>query len=311
MKCIGFTKSSMPEETRVALVPASLDEIIRPEQIYLEEGYAEHLGFSDGEYTMKGANIVARERAADTDILCIPKRHINDRTLFKFNQTLCGWLYVSQTQWLREEVQKKKMTAIAFEHMYDEHENYLFQENRRITGIIGMLQALTYLGMPPKHLSKVAIIGNGNVGKGAMEILDAHSINYELFTRKNISDFLGRINEWEMVINCAGLIKGSKYNAPPQIITIDYIKKMKQDCLIVDLSSEGVEGSKPQKLDTPVYRFEHIRIYNNEHIPTLWPKYASEQNSKVLVPYINALISETENEVLRKAAVVVNGTFYS
>ena len=86
---------------------------------------------------------------------------------------------------------------------------------------------------------------------------------------------------------------------------------MKQDCLIVDLSSEGVEGSKPQKLDTPVYRFEHIRIYNNEHIPTLWPKYASEHISKVLVPYINALILETENEVLRKAAVVVNGTFYS
>jgi len=301
----------MPEESRVALVPTSLEGIIHPEQIYLEQGYAEHLGIADSEYTIKGASIVTREQAADTDILCIPKRHISDKELFKFNQTLFGWLYVSQTQWLREEVQKKKMTAIAFEHMYDEYENYLFQENRRITGIIGMLQALTYLGMPPKNLSKVAIIGNGNVGKGAREILDAHSVKYEIFTRKNISDFFNRIDEWEMVVNCAGLIKGSKYNAPPQIITLDYIKKMKQDCLIVDLSSEGVEGSKPQKLDTPVYRFEHIRIYNNEHIPTLWPKYASEHISKVLVPYINALILETENEVLRKAAVVVNGTFYS
>lgn len=311
MKRIGFTKSSMPQESRVALVPTSLDDILYPQQIYLEEGYAEHLGFSDSEYKKRGANITAREKAADADILCIPKRHINDKELFRYRQTLFGWLYVSQTQWLREEIQKKEMTAIAFEHMYDEHETYLFQENRRITGIIGMLQALTYLGMPPNNLSRAAIIGNGNVGKGAREILDAHSIKYEIFTRKNISDFFGRINEWEMVVNCAGLIKGSKYNAPPQIITLETIKKMKDDCLIVDLSSEGVEGSKPQNLDTPVYRFEHIRIYNNEHIPTLWPKYASEQNSRVLIPYLNALISETENEVLKKATVVVDGKFYS
>lgn len=293
----------MPEEKRVALVPSDLKKIRHPEMLFFQKDYAWHLGIHDSEYKKAGANIITWRKMPMMDVICVPKRWSNDATIFSKGQILWGWLYVAHTKWLAEAMVKKEMTGIAFEYMYRDKCDYVFPENRKITGIAGMMQALPYAGKPPELLKKVALLGNGNVGSAVREVLDRNGVKYEVFNSKNVSEFFAQIGEWEMIINCV------KWDKPGQfLITKNDISKIKHGAFIVDMTTEGIQGSRPQPVYKPVYDYKHIKIYNNEHIPTLWAGYASEKISEALVPFVNDVVEEQLNLILQKATVILAGT---
>ncbi len=302
MKKIGFTTSTMPEEGRVAIVPEDISKIINPHKLYFQKDYAKHLGIEDGEYKKHGSNIISLEDISELEIICIPKRWKDDEKIFREGQTLWGWLYVSQTPWLASALTEKKMTAIAFEKMYNEDGICPFRENRDITGFIGMMQALPYAGKPPELLN-VAVLGRGNVAKGALKILDKFGVKYKIFHTQNVQDFYTAMGEYDMIVNCVRL------NNPvsDMVITKEDISSMKKGCLIVDLTSDGIEGSLPHPIRSPVYNYNQILIYNNEHIPTLWAKYSSEKISHNIIPFVNDLITETTNKIIEKAIVISKG----
>ncbi|VVC00008.1 Alanine dehydrogenase [uncultured archaeon] len=303
MKTIGFIKSTMPEEKRVGLLPSDVKKIRHPEKLFFEKGYAEHICFSDDCYREAGAKIISRREMRKMDVICAPKRWATDKKVFSDGQALWGWLYVAHSPWLAKALVEKKMTGIAFEYMYHDTCDYVFPENRRITGIAGMMQALPYVGKPPELLKKVALLGNGKVGAAVRLVLDKNQVQYEVFNSKNVSEFFLQIRDWEMIINCI------KWDKPGQfLITRRHISKMKPAAFIVDITTEGIQGSRPQSIYSPVYNCKQVKIYNNEHIPTLWAGYASEKISEALVPFVNDIVEELPNIILQKATVVLSGT---
>ena len=86
---------------------------------------------------------------------------------------------------------------------------------------------------------------------------------------------------------------------------------MQDGCYVVDLTSEGIYGSVPQPIAAPMYRLPTRRgavyVYNNDHVPTLWPLRASQGISQALVPILNSLLQGETSEVIEKATVLDKG----
>jgi NAD(P) transhydrogenase subunit alpha len=67
---IGVLKESVPGETRVALVPGHVPALVKAgHQLLIESGAGGPAGFTDYEYTAKGATIVPRVEALASDLL--------------------------------------------------------------------------------------------------------------------------------------------------------------------------------------------------------------------------------------------------
>mgnify|MGYP001552534625 FL=1 len=97
MKEIGFVKTSMPEEARVAMLPKDIKEYVtHPDKLFFETGYAKHLGFDDADYQAVGAKVVSRVEAFAKDVICIHKPWITDIEYFREGQTIMGWIYIPE-----------------------------------------------------------------------------------------------------------------------------------------------------------------------------------------------------------------------
>lgn len=300
MVSIGFPKTTMREERRVALVPKDVKEHPAPASLHFEEGYATQIGIPDSEYRAARATIVPRGELSNLEVLCIPKRSHRDLPLFGEGQTIAGWLYVSQTPWLEGAIRERNMTAIAFEKMQYSDGSAVFWENNYFSGKWGIEDALARFTLPTNP--KIAILGRGNIAKGAMAVLDEKGMPYALVTKDSIDSFYEEIGTYDVIINA---VKLPSYNQ--QILTIEHLGKIKPDALIVDLSSEFVEGSEPQPIGAPIYRAGHFWVYNNEHIPTLKPREASFKNSSAVAPFIAMLTQERQCPVLENATLFKAG----
>jgi len=300
MNRIGFPRSTMPEEGRVALLPEDVRFILDPDKVFVEKGYAFHLGRSDREYQNQGVNIVSREEMSDLEVLCIPKRWYPDEKLFSKGQTLTGWLYLPESIWLSEILKEKQMSAIAWEKFYD-NGNYVFRENRLITGRAGMLHALGYVDSPPENL-QAAVLGRGLVSMGAQEMLEKLKVPFSVYGRNNIGDFYEWIAAYDLIINCTA-------PAPDEFVLDDvHFESMKKDCFVINLSMEGIRGCYgTPSIRQPLTEYKGIRIYVNEHIPTLWARAASVSISRTFAPLVNNLIIDNYNPILEAALEMKGG----
>jgi len=305
MKEVGFVKTSMPEETRVGLLPEHIKSSIQnPQNLFIESGYAKHLGASDDAYRDAGANIVDRIHAYERDILCIPKPWIDDVEFFQQGQVLTGWLYLSEKKEIARAVLRNDMTAVAWENMYGPNHEYAFDKNRWYAGYISTTQALPFAKASPKNL-KIAVLGRGRVAKGVFARLDEEGATYEFCGRDTYEDLKSRLGEFDVVVNCW-------YYDPAlgNSLTSEDLQEMKSGSLFIDVTCDGVEGSIPHSAVSPLYylgRFNPIIIYNNNHAPAMWPLEVSECISESAAPFIDKLVKEQEDPFLTNATVVKNG----
>ncbi len=320
MKTIGFVKSSMPEEKRVALLPPDIKAISHPEKLFFETGYGRHLGFEDADYEAMGAKMCSRTDAFAQDVICIPKPWITDIEYFREGQTIMGWIYLPERKEMARAVLKHKMTAIAWENMYGPNKEYVFEKNRWMAGYIGVCQALPFAKASPKKL-KIAVLGNGRVAQGAFDRLKEEGVTkYEVFgtnlldepekaTQKDfdsiLETFKKRIGDFDVVINCW-------YYNPEfgNYLVLTDLQEMREGALFADITSDGVEASIPHTDITPFYklgRFNPIIVWNNNHAPSYWALDASEVISEGVAPYLDKVIKEESDYFLDHATVVDKG----
>ena len=69
----------------------------------------------------------------------------------------------------------------------------------------------------------------------------------------------------------------------------------------------GIETSIPTSIEDPTYVIDGIVHYAVDHTPALFYKTFSAENSKIVAPYINDLVCENKNEILKNATVIYNG----
>ncbi|MGO4927779.1 N(5)-(carboxyethyl)ornithine synthase [Fundicoccus sp. Sow4_F4] len=304
MKTMGFPISKKKNEQRIALFPQHIHNVKHPEYLYFEKNYGINLGFSDQDYIDAGANIVPREEVLTMDIICDPKIGDADYLNELNNQIIFGWVHAVQNRDITDSLIKRKLTAFAWEDM-NYNGRHIFYRNNELAGEAALIHALPYYG-EMLYNSRVAIIGNGNVAKGAYKILAMLGAEITSFNRRTESLLREEISKFDIVVNAILW----DVNRKDHIIYKDDLSKMKRGSLIIDISCDrngAIETSIPTTISEPTYTVDGILHYVVDHTPSIFFKTSSESISAAIQVYINELINGVYSKSLVDSLIIDRG----
>lgn len=304
MKTVGFLISEKENENRRAITINDIDKIENKEQLYFQKGYGEKLGFSDEDLINIGCKVLEKEEIFKCDIICDPK--IGDSLdLDKMkNKTIFGWVHATQNYDITQKCIDNKLTVYAWEKMYDGN-RHIFYKNNQIAGQASVLHGMLCYGKQ-FHGLNVAILGNGNTSIGASNILHKLGAKVEIFNRKIEKNFVKEMEKFDVIVNCVLW----DINRKDHIVSRKDLKRLKQNSLIIDVSCDrngAIETSIPTTVENPTYMEEGILHYAVDHTPTLLFKDATESISRELVKFLDDMIEDKENIILKDALIVENG----
>jgi len=263
------------------------------------------LGFNDEDYIKEGIHVLPKEEVLKKDVICDPK--IGDAQYLSQlkNQVVFGWIHAVQNKNITDILVNNKITAYAWEDMYEEG-RHVFWRNNEIAGEAAIMHAYTLYGLFPYN-TKVAILGRGNVARGALKILTLMGAKVMIYTRQTEQLFRKEISEYDVIVN-AILWDTSRKD---HIIYKEDLKRMKRGALIIDISCDrngGIETCIPTTIDQPTYTIDGITHYAVDHTPTLFYKTISESLSEIIVSYVDDLIEgKPDNEILNKSLIIDHG----
>ena len=310
MKSIGFLMSTLENENRRALLPEQISKIKHKEYLYFEKAYGEVLGFKDEEYIKAGANISDKKDILRKDVICDPKIGDADYLLdLKKNQTIFGYIHAVQNRAITDIIVEKKLTAIAWEDMYDDG-RHVFWRNNELAGEAAIMHAFTIYGKMP-YECKVAIIGRGNIARGAYRILSSLGAEIVVYDRNMESLIRKEIALYDVIVNGVSWDTSRLDN----VIYREDLKRMKKNSIIIDISCDKcgyIESSVPTSIEDPVYYSEGILHYVCNHTPTLVFHTASKAFGNELVKYIDIIIEDNikSNNTINNAIIIKNGIIF-
>jgi N5-(carboxyethyl)ornithine synthase len=307
MKTVGFLISTKENEKRRCLLPKHLKSIRNKGYLYFEKGYGEDFGFSDDQYLAEGVKIAEKSEIMAKDIVCDPKIGDCDcLSEFKPGQTIFGWVHATQNRDIADILIKHKLTAIAWEEMYEKG-RAIFYRNNELAGEAAVMHAFTLYGKVPYDCN-VALIGRGNTARGAYMILTSLGARVTVYNRKMEQLLRDEIGKYDVVVN--GILWDTKRE--DHIIYKEDLIRMKKPALIIDVSCDrngGIETSIPTTIENPVYKVDGVLHYVVDHTPSLLSYTATEVIGEQVIRYLDDLIEgkEEDNQVLKEAMVIKDG----
>lgn len=308
MKTAGFIISHKENEHRRALLPENVDRI--PIEcrayIYIENGYGLDLGYSDSAYSDKGLKICSREDVLLQDILVDPK--IGDGeylAALKPGQTVFGWVHAVQNRPIADNIINNRATAIAWEDMY-QGGRHTFWRNNEIAGEAAIMHAYSLHGIFP-YETKVALLGNGNVARGAYRILVSLGADVVQYNRRSEQLFQAEMGQYDVIVN-AILWDTSRKD---HIIYKEDLKRLKKGCLIIDISCDragAVETSIPTTILAPTYLVEGVTHYVVDHTPSIFYKTISRALSNIVSERLPLIMRGELSDELKGALCIQDGT---
>ena len=305
MKTVGFLISRKENEKRRAILPEQVRQMSHPEMLYFEEGYGEVMGIPDEAYLACGSNVCSREEVMQKDIICDPK--IGDAeylTQLHEGQAIFGWVHATQNRDITDKIVDRKLTAYAWESMFDSG-RHVFWRNNELAGEAAVMHAFQCYGKMP-YETNVAVIGRGNTAKGAVKVLNMLGANVTQYDRRMENLLRRELGQYDAIVNCILWDVMRK----DHIICREDLKRMKPGAMIVDVSCDrngGIETCIPTTIQDPTYEVDGIFHYAVDHTPSLFHKTFSKNNSTVIAPYIEQLITEQPDDVLQGAMIIKNG----
>ena len=298
LKTVGLPISHKENERRRTLVPADIEVIRHPEQIYIEDGYGDVLGYSNDDYSCQGVKIANRLEVLSKDIVADPK--VGDAEYLENlnGQTVFGWLHAVQNRDITDKMISNKLSAYAWEDMY-ETGRHCFWRNNEIAGEAAVFHAYMCHGVFPYN-TKAAVLGRGNIARGAVKTLNFMGAEVMQYDRKTENLFRQELGRYDVVVN-AILWDTTRHD---HIIYREALKRMKHGAMIIDVSCDrngGVETSIPTTIENPTYVIDGVTHYVVDHTPSIFWKTATETLSAEFVKYIDFLIENRplENPVLK------------
>lgn len=318
---IGIPKEITFQEKRICLTPESVGTLVNNgHQVLMESGAGLGANYTDKEYAEAGAEIThdTNRVMAAPILLKVEPPTIEEIKKMSDNALLISaiQLKTKQKEYI-EALQKKKITAIAFEYIKESDGTYpVVKALSQIAGKASVLIAAELIGnhsegkglllgnitgVPP---TEVVILGAGNVGKHAaktaiglgasvkvfdnsiqklnkLQDLLPHSIFTSTIQHKLLMKSLMRA---DVVV---GAIKG--INRSPIVVTETMVENMKQGAVIVDVSIDTggcIETSEVTTHANPTFTKHGVVHYCVPNIPARYSKTASLLISSVLVPYL-------------------------
>ena len=305
MKRVGLPISHKENENRRALIPEDIARLRHPEQVYIEMGYGQVLGYTDEDYTSQGVRVASHEEVIAMEVVCDPKIGDADYLTSLKGQVVFGWLHAVQNRDIADALIDGGLTAYAWEDMR-ENGRHSFWRNNEIAGEAAVAHAYIIHGVFPYN-TKVAVIGKGNAARGAVKMLSSMGADVRVYDRHSETLLREELGEYDVVVNAVLWDTRRK----DHIISREDLGRMKRGAMIIDISCDragGVESSVPTTIAEPTYFVDGVRHYVVDHTPALFYKTTSRSLSEEVVKYLDFLIEGAENETLAAAKCVDNGS---
>lgn len=305
MKTVGFPISPKENENRRAIVPEDIKKLTHPELVYVESGFGTVLGISDEDYTAVGCNVCTHDEAIQQDIVCDPK--IGDADYLEEmheGQTIFGWVHATQNRDITDKIIGCKLTAYAWESMFEKG-RHVFWFNNELAGEAAVINGFQCYGQLPYGL-EVAVIGNGNTARGACRVLNMLGAHVMQYNRRQEVLLRDEIGNYDVIVNCILWDVTRK----DHIIYKSDLKRMKKNSMIIDVSCDrngGIETCIPSTIESPTYVVDGVLHYTVDHTPSFFYKTFSYNNSKVIYPYIEELMSGNVGKVLDDSLIIKEG----
>jgi len=330
---IGLPVEQNQNESRIALTPADVNELVEMGYIVIAErnlGWGTY--FTDHQFAEAGATMTSsHSEAFFTDIVIrVSPPDLGEVELMKPQATLITSIIgVAKNEKYLRALLNKKITAIAFEYIQTTTDHFslntLLQEIAGFTALMSANtlfsdssegQGRTLCGFVGTPAAKVLILGSNTIATTAADtasklgaqvkvlgksLSELHTLTKTVKTPITI-DILGwetlseSLAEADIVICTFQFID----TAPPILIPAEMVDKMKHNAVIMDLSVNCggcFETSQPTSLKHPTYRECDVIHYCVPNITASTPKTTSLVISRFISDALQKMRREggTEN----------------
>ena len=318
---IGLPKETLFEEKRICLTPDAVSALTsHGHRIVIEAGAGEDSNYSDNEYSEAGAKISydTKEVFSCNIVLKVAPPTIDEIAMITPQSVLISALQLkTQTKEYFETLAKKRIIAVAFDYIKDEHGVYpVVKSLSEIAGTAAILIAAELMsnlnkgnglllgnigGVPP---TDVVILGAGTVGEFAarsalglgarVKVFDnsitklrklQHSLNTPIYTStiqpKTLAKSLRRCDV------AIGSIRGK--DRSPIVVSETIVETMKEGAIIVDVSIDRggcFETSNITSHSKPTFEKHGVIHYCVPNIPSRYSRTASFAISNLFTPYL-------------------------
>jgi len=301
---IGFPIPMKENENRRAILPEHIPTTGVASYLVFETGYGNVMGIDDEEYHKVNAIVTERQEVCGCPIICNPKPVATTDEYFSKGKVLFGWIHAVQGRQITDALVENGMTAIAWEEMF-ERGRHCFWRNNEIAGEATILHSFLNLGRLP-YQCRVAVIGRGNVARGAIRMLERLGCAITVYDKKTSPLLREEIDNFDVIVNAVLWDVFRK----DHLIYEEDLAKMKRDAMIIDISCDegmGVQSSHPTSIAKPIYMHKGVLHYAVENSPSLVYRSASRAISAAVFPFLSDLANETHNDVLDGATIVRYG----
>ncbi len=340
---IGVPKEVKDHESRVGITPAGVKALADAgHKVLVETKAGEESAFTDDEYQAAGAEIVgsAHHVWGLAEMVVKVKEPIEkEYGFFREGLVLFTYLHLAPATALTEKLLAKKVTAIAYETIRDQHGALpLLTPMSEVAGRMSVQVGATYLererggrgillggvpGVPPAH---VCVIGGGIVGTNAARVALGMGAKVTLVDKnlnrlRELDDiFHGRIstlasNAYNIAraVQQADLVIGGVLvpgAAAPKIVTHAMIAKMKRGAVVVDVAIDQggcIETARPTTHSDPAFVVDGVVHYCVTNMPAAVPNTSTLALTNATFAYVMKLAEHGPRAAIQSDAGLSQG----
>jgi alanine dehydrogenase len=318
---IGIPKETHFQEKRICLTPNAVAALTsNGHRIVVESGAGKGTNYTDAQYSEAGAKISYNpdDVFACNIILKIEPPSLDEIKMMNPQSVLFSAMQIkTQTKEFFQALAEKRITAIAFDYIQDQHGIYpLVKSLSEIAGIASVLIAAELMnnnnlgnglllgnigGVPP---SRIVILGAGTVaefaarsalGLGAsVEVFDnsltklrhlQHKVQSPIATSTiQPKNLLRSLKECDVAI---GALRGK--TRTPVVVDESMVEQMKDGAVIIDVSIDNggcFETSEVTTHSDPTIVKHDVIHYCVPNIPSRYSRTASVSISNIFTPYL-------------------------
>ncbi|RZL77166.1 MAG: alanine dehydrogenase [Rhodococcus sp. (in: high G+C Gram-positive bacteria)] len=340
---VSIPKEIKNHEYRVAITPAGVHELVaHGHEVFVEESAGVGSSIPDEDYLAAGAKILssADDVWASGDLILKVKEPIApEYHRMREGQVLFTYLHLAADKPLTEELQKRRVTGIAYETVQTPTGALpLLAPMSEVAGRLAPQAGAYHLmragggrgvllgGVPGVPAAKVVVIGAGVSGMNAATIALGLQAEVSLLDRNvdtlRAADriYQGRLrtvtsNAYaiedavlgaDLVIG-AVLVPGAK---APTLISNELVSRMKPGSVLVDISIDQggcFEDSRPTTHAQPTYEVHNSIFYCVANMPGAVPHTSTYALTNVTLPYALALAKKGWEQALNDDQSLARG----
>lgn len=318
---VGVPKETKTGESRVALVPAGAEALIkRGSTVFVETGAGERSGFADEQYRAVGAKILGTADQVWEQAGMIMK--VKEPTAVEYSrmrkgQVILTYFHFAADEKLTRAVIDSGPIAIAYETVQlPSGELPLLTPMSEVAGRMAVQAGAKYLekyyggrgmllgGVPGVPPADVVILGGGVVGTNAAKIAAGMGAQVRILDLSlqrlrylsnvmpanvdliysNPHNLLEAIETADLLIG-AVLVPGAK---APKLVKREDLQRMKNGAVIVDVAVDQggcVETIRPTTHEDPIYEVDGVVHYGVANMPGGVPRTSTLALTNATLPY--------------------------